>query len=227
MRVTTFRASIFWLLASIPCFAIAAGAEPKTDEQKTFYALGLLIGQNLASFNLSAAELELVKSGLADSILNKTPQVDLQTYGPKVQPLQQARSAALADKEKKAGKAYEDKAAAEKGSVRNASGMIYTPIKEGSGASPKASDTVKVHYSGTLINGKVFDSSVQRGVPATFALNQVIPCWTQGLQSMKAGGKARLVCPAGIAYGDHGRPPMIPPGATLVFDVELLDIVKP
>jgi len=105
--------------------------------------------------------------------------------------------------------------------------MVYTPIKAGQGASPQATDTVKVHYHGTLTDSTVFDSSVQRGEPATFPLDRVIPCWTEGVQRMKIGGKSRLVCPADVAYGDRGRPPQIPPGATLVFEVELLDIVKP
>src|SRR5262249_13958762 len=95
---------------------------------------------------------------------------------------------------------------------------------EGSGASPAATDTVKVHYEGTLENGTVFDSSKKRGTPATFALNQVIPCWTEGVQKMKVGGQAKLTCPSAIAYGDRGAPPTIPGGATLTFDVELLGI---
>jgi len=103
---------------------------------------------------------------------------------------------------------------------------LYSSLKPATGASPKATDTVKVHYQGTLTNGTIFDSSVQRGEPATFPLNQVIPCWTEGLQLMKVGGKGKLVCPSDIAYGDRGRPPKIPPGATLTFEVELLDIVK-
>src|SRR5581483_6942048 len=102
------------------------------------------------------------------------------------------------------------------------SGLVLVPMKDGSGESPKPTDRVKVHYHGTLIDGKVFDSSVQRGQPATFGLNQVIPCWTEGVQKLKVGGKAKLVCPSDIAYGDSGRPPQIPGGATLVFEVELL-----
>ena len=103
---------------------------------------------------------------------------------------------------------------------------VVKTIKEGSGPKPAATDKVKVHYQGTLTDGTVFDSSIKRGEPATFPLNGVIKCWTEGLQEVKVGGKARLVCPANIAYGDRGSPPTIKPGATLVFDVELLEIVK-
>src|SRR5262249_5310790 len=140
--------------------------------------------------------------------------------------LRASRSAASAVGEKKASEAFLAKAAAEKGAVKTPSGLVYTEIKPGTGPSPAATDKVKVHYTGTLTDGTVFDSSVQRGQPASFPLNQVIKCWTEGVQKMKVGGKSKLVCPSDIAYGDDGRPPTIKPGATLVFEVELLEIVK-
>ena len=119
--------------------------------------------------------------------------------------------------------AYLDKAAAEPGAQKTASGLIYRELKPGTGASPKATDTVKVHYRGTLIDGKEFDSS-HGGQPIEFPLNRVIRAWTEGVQMMKVGGKAQLVCPANLAYGERGAPPDIPGGATLVFEVELLGI---
>ena len=125
-----------------------------------------------------------------------------------------------------AGKAVLDKAAAEKGAKRTPSGLVYTTIKEGTGPTPKATDTVKVHYNGTLPDGRVFDSSL-KGEPATFPLNGVIKCWTEGVQLMKVGGKSKLVCPADIAYGERGAGALIQPGATLIFEVELLAIEKP
>src|SRR5262249_18154795 len=171
-------------------------------------------------------ELEMVKSGLTDGVLKKTQKGNMQEFLPKVQQLQQTRFAAASEAEKKTGAEFLAKAAAEKGAGKTDSGLGFSTIKAGTGPSPKATDTVKVHYHGTLTDGTVFDSSVQRGQPATFPLNQVIPCWTEGVQKMKVGEKARLVCPSTIAYGDRGAPPKIKPGATLVFEVELLEIVK-
>ena len=206
--------------------AVAAGPELKTDDDKTMYALGLALSQNLGPFRLSEKELELVKEGLSDGVLGKEKKVDLQTFGPKINTLAQARLAASATAEKKAAEPFLAKAAGEKGAKKTASGLVFTEVKAGDGDTPKATDTVKVHYTGKLTDGTVFDSSVQRGEPATFPLNGVIKCWTEGLQMMKVGGKATLVCQSDIAYGDQGRPPQIKPGATLVFDVELLEIVK-
>ncbi len=116
------------------------------------------------------------------------------------------------------------KAAAEPGAAVSDSGLVYRALKEGTGASPKATDTVRVHYRGTFPDGKEFDSSYSRGQPAEFPLNRVIPCWTEGVQKMKAGGKARLACPSRIAYGEKGAGGVIPPNATLLFEVELLGI---
>jgi FKBP-type peptidyl-prolyl cis-trans isomerase FkpA len=117
-----------------------------------------------------------------------------------------------------------DKAAKEPGSIKTSSGLIYTETEAGAGASPTATDTVKVHYRGTLMDGTEFDSSYKRSEPVEFPLNNVIPCWTEGVQRMKPGGKARLVCPANIAYGAEGRPPLIPGGATLIFEIALIDV---
>ncbi len=119
-----------------------------------------------------------------------------------------------------------DAAAKEKGAVKTGSGLVYLSLKEGTGPSPTAKDTVKVHYEGKLPDGKVFDSSYQRGEPAEFPLNRVIPCWTEGVQKMKVGGTAKLTCPSAIAYGAGGAPPTIPPYATLIFKVELLEVKK-
>lgn len=199
----------------------------ETEEQKTFYALGLSMGENFRQqINPSTEEVEFFKAGLLDGALNRTPQVKAEEYRSKFQALAQARAAQIAEAEKKASEDFLKKMAKEKGAVKTDSGLIFVKLKDGKGESPKPTDTVKAHYHGTLRDGKVFDSSVERGAPATFPLNRVIPCWTEGLQKMKVGGKAKLVCPSSIAYGDHGQPPKIKPGATLVFEVELLEITQ-
>jgi FKBP-type peptidyl-prolyl cis-trans isomerase FkpA len=223
------RKALLWSLATVlvaGSSALAAGPELKTDEQKTMYAIGLAVSRSLVPFSLTASELELVKAGITDGVTHKEPKVDLQVWGPKIQQLQAARQSALAASEKKVGQAFLDKAAAEKGATKTASGLVFSTITPGNGATPKATDRVKVNYTGTLIDGTVFDSSAQHKEAAVLQLNGVIPCWTEGLQLMHVGGKAKLVCPAALAYGDRGAPPRIKPGETIVFEVELLEILK-
>lgn len=169
----------------------------------------------------------MVEAGLADGGLHKTPKVHLETYGPKIKQLQEARAATVAAAEEKASESFLDQAAREPGATKTASGLIVIPITPGTGTLPKATDTVTLNYEGRLADGRVFDSSTQHGGPATVPLNRVIKCWAEALQLVKVGGKSRLVCPADLAYGDQGCPPLIKPGATLVFEVELLGIVQP
>jgi FKBP-type peptidyl-prolyl cis-trans isomerase FkpA len=207
----------------------AASAPPKldTEDQKTLYALGLLLGTNIKPFALTPDELAIVRAGLSDAVTNSKPQVDLNTYGPKVNELAQKRSAAGADDAKKTWQEFSDKVAKEPGATKTASGIVIRTITPGTGASPTVDDVVKVHYEGKLVDGTVFDSSIKRGEPAEFPLKGVVPCWTEALQKMKKGEKAQVVCPSAAAYGDRCAPPSIPPGATLSFEVELLDFHKP
>ncbi len=214
---------IFALLLALPAWA----AEIQTEDQKTLYAIGAHLNRQLAVFNLTADELAIVKQGMDDAAAGKKLIAEPDAYMPNINRLAQARIEVVAKKEKEQSKPYLEKAAGEQGAKKLASGVIYQEIKAGSGSQPKATDTVKVHYTGSLIDGKVFDSSVQRGQPAEFPLNQVIPCWTEGVALMKVGGKAKLTCPSDSAYGDRGRPTVIPGGATLVFDVELLEVKAP
>ncbi len=211
------------LLIAIPSFA-AEG--PKNEDEKTLYAIGLTVARSLSIFNLSPAELEYVKQGITDAVEGKKPEVDLTAYTGKVQELARARRKAQGEKAAAAGKEFLEKAAGEKGAVKTDSGMVYQSTKDGNGASPTATDTVKVNYRGTLVDGREFDSSYKRGTPAEFRLDGVIKCWTEGLQKMKEGGKARFVCPATLAYGDAGAGELILPGSTLNFEVELLEVKK-
>lgn len=199
---------------------------PKTEEQKTLYAIGLAVARSLSTFNLTPAELEVVKEGLTDAFSGKKPEAELLSYNDKIQEFARARRKAQAEKMAGVYKEFLDKAAKEKGALKTDSGLVYLSLLEGTGANPKPSDTVKVNYRGTLPDGKEFDSSYKRGKPIEFKLDGVIKCWTEGLQKMKVGGKAKLVCPASIAYGETGAGDLILPGATLVFEVELLDIKK-
>jgi len=221
--MTRFLALSFALVvATTSC----APATDLTDEQKTLYALGASMGRQLERFAITADELPFVTQGLSDSVLGKTLQADPNDQRTQIQGLMQARTSARAAEAKKAGEAYAAKVAAESGAEKTDSGLVYKELTAGTGDSPAATDRVKVHYRGTLTDGTEFDSSYKRDAPATFPLNGVIKCWTEGVAKMKVGGKAQLVCPSDIAYGDAGRPPTIPPGATLVFEVELLEIVK-
>ena len=215
------------LIAIGACSVAAKPVDLKTDDDKTLYALGVLMSRNLEAFSLTEQEIQLVKMGLEDGALNKPTQVDAEKMGDSVQGLYRKRMEAQVQKDKDAGAAYLTKAAAEAGATKTASGIVIKTLTPGTGASPAATDEVKVNYEGTLVNGKVFDSSIKRGEPATFPLNGVIPCWTEAVQTMKVGGKAQIVCPSDLAYGERGSPPQIRPNNTLVFDVELLDIMKP
>ena len=174
---------------------------------------------------MSEAEFEVVKAGITDGFHKKASKVDLQAFGIKISQLQQARALVIAEAEKKAGAAFIEKVSVESGAKKTESGAILKPIKEGNGATPKMTDMVKVQYQGTLIDGTVFDSSAKQGEPAMLRVNEMSKCWTEGVQLMKVGSKSKLVCPSNLAYGDKGAPPTIKPGATLVFEVELLEIV--
>lgn len=195
----------------------------RTDEEKTLYALGLHEGQRLGTFNLTPAELAIVHRGMRDQIAGAPPQVPLREWGPRINEMAQSRARQRAEQEKTRGRAFAERAAQEEGAVRTPSGLVYKETRAGNGPQPTADDTVRVHYRGTLIDGTEFDSS-RGGEPVEFPLRGVVPCWTEGMQRMKVGGTARLVCPSDLAYGDQGQR-AIPPGATLVFDVELLGIV--
>lgn len=203
----------------------AADGDFANEDQKTLYFLGTAVSSRVKQLGFTADENKYIIMGFSDSMNGEKLKVD-ESYGPKLNDYLSKKQTAALNVEKEKGKAFLEKMAKETGAVKLPSGVVYIPAKEGAGVSPKDSDMVKVHYHGTLTDGKVFDSSVDRGTPAEFPLSGVIPCWTEGVQKIKVGGKAKLVCPSDTAYGDQGMPGAIPGGATLVFEVELLDIVK-
>jgi FKBP-type peptidyl-prolyl cis-trans isomerase FkpA len=198
----------------------------KTDDERSIYTIGFLMGRNVAAFNMTPAEVKIIQAGLGDAILAKQPQVDVRFYQPRVNEMLSKRMESAAEKEKARGRAFTEKFVAESKPQAIPGGGWYLETKAGNGPIPSKTDTIKAHYRGTTTDGVEFDSSYKRGEPTEFALNGVIPCWTNGISMMKVGGKAKLVCPSDVAYGDPGRPG-IKPGATLVFEVELVEIVKP
>jgi FKBP-type peptidyl-prolyl cis-trans isomerase len=228
MRHPLFSLALLALVACSPTEPTAPAAsaqvsELTTDQDKTLYAIGLVLGQQLNDFKLTAGEVDIVSLGMKDSVLDNEPKAALETYGPRIQMLMQERMQAVAAAEKQASDAWVAEQAAQPGAQRSDTGVVVIPITEGTGANPTADSTVRVHYHGTLRDGSVFDSSVQRGEPIEFSLSGVIACWTEGVQKIKVGGKSKLVCPSDTAYGDQGSG-SIPGGAALAFEVELLAI---
>ena len=226
--LSTSTAALAVAVALSACAPAAKDFTPKTDEEKQLYTLGVLISRNIQSFELSDSEIAVVKAGVDQGSRDhaKLTTEEMEKLIPALQELQKKRTEASSAKAKEAGTAYLAKAAAEAGVAKLDGGIILKITKDGTGALPQAGDTVKVNYEGKLISGKVFDSSIKRGEPATFPLAAVIPCWGKGMQQIKVGGKAQLTCPADQAYGPEGHPPEIPGNSVLVFDVELLEIVK-
>ena len=229
MNTLSALAAIFVTLALAACnkpVEPPKNTGPVTEEDKTLYAIGVYLSKQVEPFALKPEEVVQVQKGFADGVAGTKPVVTIEEYGPKVQALLQARMQVASEKATAAETAYIDKMVKESGGTKTAKGMLIKHTKEGTGPSPAATDEVKVHYEGRLTDGNVFDSSIARGEPAVFPLNRVIPCWTEGLQLMKVGGKAQLTCPSSLAYGPPGKPPTIPANSTLVFDVELIEIVK-
>jgi len=183
----------------------------------------VVLADRIPDLGLSDEESRVVAAGMRDSLAGNTLRVEMDTYGPQLDGFVGERLSAMVEQERAAAAAFADEIASEPGAERLDSGVIFSSMIEGDGANPTAADSVTVHYHGTLRDGSVFDSSVERGTPATFPLGGVIPCWTEGVQRIKVGGKAKLLCPSDTAYGDQGTGG-IPGGAALLFEVELLSI---
>ena len=193
---------------------------------KVSYALGLSIGNNFQNSGIKDLQVEDFIKGLTDVMEEKQPAI---TYDEAKEVINEYFIKLQKEKmeiNKKAGEEFLHINKGRTGVVELPSGLQYQVLKQGNVAKPSATDKVKCHYHGTLINGTVFDSSVQRGQPAVFGVNQVIPGWVEALQLMPVGSKWRLFIPSNLAYGEHGAGEMIEPNSTLIFDVELLDIVK-
>lgn len=198
------------------------------DEQRVSYGFGLQFGQQLMRNHFDGLDVEMLAHGIRDVLEQQGMQItesELNQAFATVQEKIEAKNAQQAKQLAELGLTFLAENAKRENVTVLASGLQYEVLQSGTGATPKSSDTVKTHYHGTFIDGTVFDSSVQRGEPATFGVTQVISGWTEALQLMKAGDKWRIFLPANLAYGDRGAPPSIPGGSALIFEIELLDIV--
>jgi FKBP-type peptidyl-prolyl cis-trans isomerase FkpA len=218
-------------IAATFCATVQAAQQtaPSTDEEIALYAAGYILSVQITEFEFTDAELALVTAGLEDGVRNrlKVDAKTMQAQIPRLQELQRRRKVEAAAREGIAGTAYMASAAAEPGAIRLASGVIYRITREGTGATPDATDIVTVRMLGKYVDGKVFDESASGDKPVSVILDKTIPCFQEGVQHMKAGSKAQLVCPPDLAYGDSVKAGGVRPNATLVFDVELLEIEKP
>lgn len=210
-------------LIALSAVSCSKGKDPKTEEEKTFYAIGTMFGSRLTQLSMSDAEIDSLAAGLKDAAKGSKQKVDPMAYQAKIQDMFKSRMEKQSVDVKKKGAEFLEKFLKD-GATKTASGMAYKHLKVGTGATPKETDIVKVHYHGTLTDGTVFDSSRERGKEVSFPLNRVIKGWTEGVQLMKVGGLTKFVIPSELAYGDAGAPPKIRGGETLVFEVELLGI---
>jgi FKBP-type peptidyl-prolyl cis-trans isomerase len=232
MRSLTIAALALALAA--PAFAAdekqpakPAAAAPTIDADRALNAIGLSFARRLETLDLSKVEQDKVIAGMREGLSGKAKQKLDQDAQQNIEGFAKVRFNAYLQKQKAKGDAFVKEKAKQKGAITTAGGAVVVPVKDGTGANPTATDTVKVHYVGTLTDGTEFDSSRKRGQPLEFGLGNVVRCWTEGIQKIKVGGHAMVYCPADLAYGE--RPPpgsVIPPNAALTFDVELLDIVK-
>lgn len=225
IRTAGVRLGLATALLSLTSLAIAEKQELKTDVQKASYAIGQQIAAGIKRQGVDV-DVDALKTSLVDGLSGKESQLspeEMQKAMLSLQSQMQEKQKAMATKNKAAGEAFLKANKTKDGVKSTKSGLQYKVTKEGSGTSPKATDTVKVHYKGTLIDGSEFDSSYKRNAPAEFPLNGVIPGWTEGIPLMKTGGKTTFYVPSALAYGEAGRPG-IPPNSVLVFEVELLEI---
>lgn len=244
--MTTFKRTL--LAAGIASLAVLAACKPatsteaakpvkaedlKTDAQKFGYAIGVDLANSLKQVK-DDVDVKSLVAGLESTMAGTTPVLDDATreqvknsVAEKIQKKQTEERTAAANKAKEEGEKFLAENGKKAGVKTTASGLQYEVIKEGAGESPKATDTVTVHYKGTLINGEVFDSSIERGQPVSFPLANVIPGWTEGLQLMKPGAKYKFAIPAALAYGERGAGVKIGPNSTLIFEVELLQLGEP
>ncbi len=211
------------VLALVQC-SLPETPELKTEEQRTIYAFGAVVGEGIRQGGIDLNELDsdIFLMGVQDGMGEKNYRVVLANYKEKIDAYLKEQKTASLEKMKATNTDFLATAAKEAGATKTDSGLIINELSAGSGESPGPMNVVKVHYKGTFTNGEVFDSSFDRGEPAVFPLNRVIPCWTEAVQRMKAGGKYKIICPAELAYAQPGHPME---GKILIFDIEFLEII--
>ncbi len=222
------RALISGLL--IAGLAAPAGAQrgiPVTEDEKVAYQMGLFVAQrmNLISLGMTQAELDSMARGMSDAAIDRLPAVTLADPIQRVREFEERRREQVHEKELKASVAFLEEMARRPETKRGEAGMVYQVLAQGDGARPTLDDRIRVHYSGSLRDGRTFDTSIGRGRPAEVPLGGTILCWRRAVTEMRVGGKIRLYCPASLAYRDKGYPPLVKPGAALVFEIELVEIV--
>ncbi len=206
--------------------ASAGSAEPSTEREKILYAMGAMLGLPVSSLDLKEEDLVWIRQGLSDSAGGRSLRVPLEPFAPRVSDFTQNRLAEVASLQAAKDSPVVQREAARPGTVRHPSGLLYRETKAGTKPGPGKTGKVFVAYTGTLTDGTVFDTSKSLGRPIIFDLEKVIPCWRNALPLMKAGGQARIVCPASLAWGNVGNPPRIRPGATVIYDIELVEVLK-
>lgn len=233
-RITRNMAAILAVSAAAMAAPALAQSKLESDKDKVSYMIGMDVARSLTPYR-DEVNPTIVAEALSDILSGRTPRMTdeeaegiRQAFITRIQNKQQAEAVEAASKNLAEGQAFLRENRGKAGVVTTATGLQYKVVKEGNGARPTAENTVKVHYHGTLLDGTVFDSSVQRGQPAEFPLNRVIKGWTEGVQLMTVGSKYTFWVPSELAYGEQGTPPPGPigPNTTLVFEVELLDIVR-
>jgi FKBP-type peptidyl-prolyl cis-trans isomerase FkpA/FKBP-type peptidyl-prolyl cis-trans isomerase FklB len=219
------------VLVSAPLLSAAEPAPAKapalaTDREKILYVMGALLGRPVSSLDLSEADVALVAAGLADSASRRPLRASAEEWGLRVSEFSQKRVSEIAAAEKKKATPFFGREEARPGTRRQPEGFLYREVAAGTGPSPSPTGKVFISYTGTIVDGTVFETTSTVGRPVTFDLERVIPCWQKALPLMKAGGKARIVCPSELAWGDFGHPPHVKPGAPVVFDLELVQVLK-